>query len=93
MTCFSTRAVALMPLKLLDAQSMVRALVKLDALFPGVKHLYSDNVTNFVGANKEMKEARKDSNDITYNPALQATEINWDFFQHDLVQQAECGKD
>ena len=85
MTCFSTRAVALMPLRSMDLQSVVRALVMLDALFPCVKNLHSDNGTNFVGANKDMCEARKSWNDITNDPALQATDISWTF------GPAKCG--
>ena len=85
MTCFSTRAVALMPLRSMDSDSVIRALVKLDALFPGVKNLHTDNGTNFIGANNDMHEARKSWNDITNDPALQATEISWSF------GPAKCG--
>ena len=84
-TCFVTQAVCLLSLRALDASTIIRALLKMNALFPGVKKLFSDNGTNFKGADREMREAVKSWNALTDNPDLQAAGLEW------IFGPARCG--
>ena len=78
-TCFSTRAVCILPLRSLDSASVVRALMKMNAMFPGVKKLYSDNGSNFRGADREMREALTKWKEENVNAELQPQGIEWVF--------------
>ena len=78
-TCFSTRAVCILPLRSLDSASVVRALMKMNAMFPGVKKLYSDNGSNFRGADREMREALMKWKEENVNAELQPQGIEWVF--------------
>ena len=44
-----------------------------------VSHIYSDNGTNFVGADKELRKALEDWNQHRIAACLQQKEIDWHF--------------
>ena len=56
-TCFVTRGVALFSLKDMTASTFINALFKLQSQYPSVKKLYCDKGSNFVGADREIREA------------------------------------
>ena len=56
-TCLKSRAVHLEMVETMSTPSFVNALVRFSARRPGVRKLYSDCGTNFVGAEKELKRA------------------------------------
>ena len=57
LTCMASRAIHLEVANSLDVHSCIHALRRFIARRGNVKELYSDNGTNFTGANKELKEA------------------------------------
>ena len=78
-TCFVTHAVCLLPLKDLSAGTVVNALIRMNCQFPGLKKIYSDNATNFHGADREMREAMKSWNDKAGDDELVLNGIEWNF--------------
>ena len=78
-TCFSTRAVALYPLKDMTSATTINALVKLNSHFPSVKKIYSDNGTNFHSADKELKEAMQKWDKNELDKKLSEIGIEWVF--------------
>ena len=85
LTCLTTRAVALYPLKDMSLSTTINALVKFNSQFPALKKLVSDNGTNFKGANREMKEAIAGWNKEELTDRLADIGIDWQF------GPAKCG--
>ena len=77
--CMVTRAVCLLPLRSLDSDAIVRALVKMNALFPGLKKIFSDNGSNFKGADREIREAYEQWKQKNVNDELLPLGIEWVF--------------
>lgn len=78
-TCLSTRAIHLELAHTLNASSAVMALQRLAARRGSPSVVYSDNGTNFVKANKELKEAVANLN-LEEQQSLAATKgIEWKF--------------
>ena len=78
-TCFTTRAVILLPLCDMTLSTTINALVKLNSQFPSLRKLVSDNGTNFRGANREIKEAIMAWNKDELNDRLTEIGVSWEF--------------
>ena len=76
-SCMATRAISLHPLKDMSTPTLINALVKLKNTFPGVETIYSDNGTNFRGADRELKDAVKRWNNEQTEEDLRKKEITW----------------
>ena len=61
-TCMAVRAVHFEVLRDLSSNSFVNALMRFRARRPGVRSLYSDNGSNFVAADKEIRSAVEEWN-------------------------------
>ena len=59
-TCFTSRAIHLEPLEDLSTAAFLRALTRIQARRPAIRQLFSDNGTNFRGANTELSQAFDD---------------------------------
>ena len=55
--CMSTRAIALYPLRDMTTSAIINALIKMNSVYPALKKLYSDQGSNFKGADREIREA------------------------------------
>ncbi|XP_071056102.1 uncharacterized protein [Onthophagus taurus] len=79
--CFVTRAIHLELLSELTSESFLSALRRFAARRGKPQKMYSDNGTNFVGANRELEELSKflinNSNELT--DMINACNINWSF--------------
>ena len=78
-TCLATRAVHIEVASSLDTDSFINALRRFTARRGQVKELRSDNGTNFVGAQRELKEAIQNWNQAQIHDAMLQKEINWIF--------------
>ena len=78
-TCMATRAVALYPLKNMTTSAVVNALMRMNASFPGVKKIFSDNGSNFHGADREIRDALLAWNKDELNQELDKIGITWEF--------------
>ena len=78
-TCMATRAVALYPLKNMTTSAVVNALMRMNAQYPGVKKIFSDNGSNFRGADREIREALLAWNKDELNQQLDKIGITWVF--------------
>ena len=78
-TCMVTRAVHLLPLRDMTTNTVINALVKLTSQYPTVRNLYSDNGTNFVGADREIREAKGQWLKEGLNDQLTDMELTWTF--------------
>ena len=76
-TCLATRAVFLLPLKDMTTPTLINALIKFHNLFPGLEVVYSDNGTNFKGAEKDIKAAVKAWNNEQIQESLMLKGIEW----------------
>ena len=57
MCCMATRAVALFTLRDMTTSAVVNALIRMKAWYPGLKKIFSDQGSNFKGADREIREA------------------------------------
>lgn len=79
-TCLSTRGIYLDLCASLDTDSFIMALRRFFARKPRAQELYSDNGTNFVGANRELLEGIQRWNaDTELHSFLALREISWHF--------------
>ena len=78
-TCMTTRAVHLEVAHSLDTDSCINALRRFIARRGQVKLIRSDNGTNFVGANRELREEIKKWNQSKIADALNQHGIKWEF--------------
>ena len=78
-TCMSTRAVHIEVAHSLDTDSFINALQRFIARRGKPSHIRSDNGTNFVGANNEMKSAIKEWNKDKIHCHLLQQGIDWHF--------------
>ena len=78
-TCFVTRGITLYPLKDMTTSTIVNALTKHVNQFPTTRHLYSDKGSNFVGADREIRESVRqwDKNELTNK--LTTLNLTWTF--------------
>ncbi|CAH2218177.1 jg24405 [Pararge aegeria aegeria] len=78
-TCLTTRAVHIELVTSLTTSSMIMALRRFAARRGMPKILYSDNGTNFVGANKELKEAIEEMKKGKLVTETEELGIKWKF--------------
>ena len=78
-TCLGVRAVALFPLKNMSTSSVVNALVRMNAQYPGLKKVFSDQGSNFKGADREIREAVAQWNKDLLNSELEKVGVTWHF--------------
>ena len=77
--CMTTRAVALYALRDMTTSAMINALVKMNAQFPALKKIFSDQGSNFRGADREIREAVHSWNKNELNSELQKIGVTWIF--------------
>jgi len=75
-TCFATRACHLEIAPSLEADDFINVLRRFVARRGAVREIWSDNGTNFIGAQRELKEALKASSSIVADDMLKR-EIQW----------------
>lgn len=77
--CMVTRAVALFMLRDMTTSSVINALMEVKYWYPGLRKIFSDQGSNFKGADREIKEAIKawDKNKLTNDLAMKGLE--WHF--------------
>ena len=78
-TCMTVRAVHLEVLHSLSTDSFISALRRFIGRRGKIGHLYSDNGSNFVGANRVLKEALKEWNMGKISNFLLQNEIEWSY--------------
>ena len=78
-TCLTLRAIHLEVASSLDTDSFINALRRFTARRGQVKELRSDNGTNFVGAQRELKEAIEGWNQEQIHNTLLQKGIRWNF--------------
>ncbi|XP_072050041.1 uncharacterized protein [Amphiura filiformis] len=78
-TCMSTRAVHLEIAESLDTSSCINAIRRFIARRGPVKEITSDNGTNLVGANNEMRQALKELNEEDIQSFATRRNIVWKF--------------
>ena len=77
-TCFTTRAIHLELVNAMSSSAMLNALVRFASRRPGVKNLWSDCATNFVGANNIIGEAVETWNSSS-TAGVKLQEMKWSF--------------
>ena len=77
--CMSTRAITLVPLRDMTTSSIINSLVKIHSQFPALKKLYSDNGTNFKGADREIREAVAAWKKENLHEELSSLGLTWTF--------------
>ena len=78
-TCMTTRAVHLELVTDMTTDCFVNALRRFVARRKGVSHLYSDNGSNFVGAERVLKEDLKKVNQVQVGEGMRKLGIEWSF--------------
>lgn len=78
-TCMASRAVHLEVAASLDTDACINALRRFISRRGQVAHLTSDNGTNFIGADRELKEALTSLNQDRIQGALSQVGIRWSF--------------
>ena len=78
-TCLASRAVHIEVAHSLCTNSFINALRRFISRRGSVLKIYSDNGTNFVGGNKELKEALKSWNSGVVEDWLKQREVVWKF--------------
>ena len=77
-TCMAVRAVHFEVLRDMTASSFLDALARFRARRPGVRRLFSDNGTNFIAADKELR-AEVEAWNASTQGALQLRGVEWIF--------------
>ena len=78
-TCLTTRAVHIEIAHSLDTDSYLMAMRRVMARRGRPAHIWSDNGTNFVGAEKELREAMRRLDSERVSNQLSVDEIQWHF--------------
>jgi hypothetical protein len=77
--CLASRAVHLEVAYSLDTDACINAIRRLNARRGPIKLIWSDNGTNFVGANKQLQQEVGKFNQSRLSNALQLENIKWEF--------------
>ena len=77
-TCMATRAVHFEVLRSMSASCFIDALIRFQARRPAIRHLYSDNGSNFTAADKELR-AELETWNLEANPDMRLTGVQWTF--------------
>ena len=78
-TCLATRAVHLEMACALDIDSFLEAFTRFSNRRETPEELWSDNATNFVGANKELRDSIRDWNQTNIQSSLARRGVTWKF--------------
>ena len=78
-TCFATRAIHIEVVFSLDIDSFIHALERFMARRGEPKEIWSDNGTNFVGAQRELQRAVREWNQEIIHTHLLRKEVDWHF--------------
>jgi hypothetical protein len=78
-TCMATRAIHIEVAQSLDTSSFIDAFLRFTSRRGGLKKMFSDNGTNFVGAERELREGVKKWNQKHINDQLIKIGIDWKF--------------
>ncbi|XP_006818607.1 uncharacterized protein LOC102806053 [Saccoglossus kowalevskii] len=78
-TCLNIRAIHIEVAQSLDTDSCINAVRKFIARRGGAKVLRSDNGTNFIGAERELRQAINDWNHTKIEQAVRQKNIIWQF--------------
>ena len=78
-TCLVTRAITLFPLPDMTLSSVVHALTKMNAQFPPLRKMYSNNGSNFRGANREISESIAAWDKTELSDKLGDIGVTWEF--------------
>lgn len=78
-TCFTIRAVHIEIVHSLNTESFINALQRFICRRGPVKHIYSDNGTNFVGAEKEISKSIENWNQDRIDGFLKQRSTQWHF--------------
>ena len=78
-TCLASRAIHIETTKSLDTDSFIQALRRFLARRGPVKQIRSDNGTNFVGAQRELRDALSEMDNNTIKQTLVRNSIDWIF--------------
>ena len=77
-TCMATRAVHFEVLRSMSASCFIDALIRFQARRPAIRHLFSDNGSNFTAADKELR-AEMDAWNLSAQPEMRLTGVQWTF--------------
>lgn len=78
-TCLTSRAVHLEVAHTLDTNSCINSIRRFVCRRGQVRRIRSDNGTNFVSANRELKQAIKELNQDKFHKTLMQDGIQWNF--------------
>ena len=78
-TCFTTRAVHLLPLRDMTTSTVINALTRLISQYPAVRNIFSDRGSNFIGAEREMREAKAQWDNERLTDKLSDMGVKWTF--------------
>ena len=74
----ATRAVHFEVLRSMSASCFIDALLRFQARRPAIRHLFSDNGTNFTASDKELR-AEMEAWNLSATPELRLTGVQWTF--------------
>ena len=77
-TCMATRAVHFEVLRSMSASCFIDALLRFQARRPAIRHLFSDNGSNFTAAEKEI-HAEINAWNLSALPEMRLTGVQWTF--------------
>jgi hypothetical protein len=78
-TCMACRAVHFESLKSMDTQTCINAIARFQARRPGLRKIFCDNGTNFVGTRSELDQAVDEWNSSELVEELRLEGIEWKF--------------
>jgi len=89
-TCLSTRAVHLEVAHSLSTESCVMAIQRFISRRPCPSEMFSDNGTNFVGTDKELRNAIKSLNNVQIQRTVVKDGIKWNFIPPRAPHMGGC---
>ncbi|CAG9813428.1 unnamed protein product [Phaedon cochleariae] len=89
-TCLTMRAIHLEIAHTLTANSTIMALRRMISRRGPIKHLYSDNGTNFHGANEELLNFNRENNGAELMTELTEMDIEWHFIPPGTPHMGGC---
>ena len=76
-SCLTTRAIHIEDVGFLETDAFIQALRRFICIRGAAKEIWSDNGTNFIGGEKELKLARQEWNQTAIKHALHEKEVEW----------------
>ena len=75
--CFNSRAVHIEDVSSLETDTLIQALVRFFSVRGCPKEIWSDNGTNFTGAEKELRQSVQDLSEERIKSELHSREVKW----------------